>query len=260
MFKLMRIVALLSILFVIVAGTWMTEKRMASWERPILVTVYPIIADQNAATARFVDRLDAKAFEAVNAFLERETHVYGMNVTPAFRFQLAPPSRELPPVVPGQFDTLDIALWSLKMRWWSWKQRFGHDLVNADIQMYVLYHALNGNKELGISVGMRKGRYGIVKAYARQSQQPTNHVVFTHELMHVLGASDKYVLTTGEPIHPDGFAEPDRTPLYPQRYAEIMGGRLPVGPGLYSVPTSLDQCRIGRATAREIGLFDLLTP
>lgn len=256
----MRIVVLLSILFVIVVGTWMTEKRMAAWERPILVTVYPIIADQEPATERFVNGLEVEAFEVVNDFLEREASAYGMNVTPAFRFQLAPLSRELPPAVPGQFDTFHIALWSLKMRWWSWRQSFGHDLVNADIQMFVLYHTLDGNEELGISVGMRKGRYGIVRAYARERHQATNHVVFTHELLHVLGATDKYVLSTGEPIHPDGFAEPDRKPLYPQRYAEIMGGRLPLGLGRSTIPSSLRQCRIGRTTAEEIGLYDLLTP
>ncbi len=69
-FKLMRIVVLLSILFVVVVGTWMTEKRMASWQRPILVTVYPIVADGQPETERFVRGLDADAFDEVNEFFE----------------------------------------------------------------------------------------------------------------------------------------------------------------------------------------------
>ena len=256
----MRIVVLLSILFVIVVGGWMTEKRMAAWERPILVTVYPIIADNEAGTERFVQALDVASFEAINRFFEREARPYGFSVTPALRFQWAEPSRELPPDVPGQHDRLDIVLWSLKMRWWSWRQTFTDDLVSPDIQMYVLYHSLNGNNELGISVGMRKGRYGIVKAYAKRDLQSTNHVVFTHELLHVLGASDKYTLSSGEPIHPEGYAEPDRQPLFPQRYAEIMGGRIPLGHGSSAMPRSLEECRIGRITAQEIGFYDQLTP
>ena len=72
-FKLMRIVLLLSILFVIVVGTWMTERRMASWERPILVTIYPIIADDEAATERYVRDLREYDFDAVNVF-----HVLGI--------------------------------------------------------------------------------------------------------------------------------------------------------------------------------------
>ena len=146
------------------------------------------------------------------------------------------------------------------MRWWSWRQSFGDDLVSPDIQMFVLYHSLNGNNELGISVGMRKGRYGIVKAYAKRALQASNHVVFTHELLHVLGATDKYVLSTGEPIHPDGFADPDRKPLFPQDYAEIMGGRIPLSSGNSVMPDSLKQCRIGRLTATEIGFYQQLMP
>jgi hypothetical protein len=256
----MRIVVLLSILFVIVVGTWMVEKRMAAWERPILVTVYPIIADDVAATERYVNSIDERSFDAVNRFFEREARPYGFTVTPAFRFQLAEPRRELPPAVPDQFSTFDIALWSLKMRWWAWRQLSRDRLVSPDIQMFVLYHSLNGNEELGISVGMRKGRYGIVKAYAKRGLQASNHVVFTHEMLHVLGASDKYALTTGQPIHPEGYAEPDRTPLHPQRYAEIMGGLIALSPYTATMPDSLEECRIGETTAREIGFWDQLIP
>ena len=260
LFKLMRIVVLLSILFVIVVGTWLTEKRMSSWDRPILVTVYPIIADDEAATERFVSDIDERTFDTVNRFFARESLPYGFTVTPAFRFQVEPPRREMPPAVPGQFDKLDIALWSLKMRWWAWRQTFGSNLVNPDIQMFVLYHSLNGENELGISVGMRKGRYGIVKAWAKRGLQPSNHVVFTHELLHVLGATDKYVLSTGQPIHPEGYAEPDRVPLHPQGYAEIMGGRVPVSRNLARIPDGLEECRIGKLTAQEIGFWDKLIP
>ena len=259
-FKLMRVVMLLSILFVIVVGTWMTEQRMAAWERPILVTVYPIVADDEPATARFARNIDERSFDAVNRFFEREARPYGFTVTPAFRFQLAAPRSELPPAVPDQFSTLNIALWSLKMRWWSWRQLSKDDLVSPDIQMYVLYHSLNGNNELGISVGMRKGRYGIVKSYAKSRLQNSNLVVFTHELLHVLGASDKYALTSGTPIHPEGYAEPDRSPLFPQTHAEIMAGRIPLDPERAMMPDSLEQCRIGKTTAVEIGFWNQLIP
>lgn len=259
-FKLMRVVVLLSILFVIVVGTWMTENRMASWDRPILVTIYPIIGDDQPSTQRFVESLDANSFESINRFFEREVRPYGFAVTPAFRFQMASIRREQPPQVPSQFSTAKIAFWSLKMRWWAWRQSFKDDLVNADIQMFVIYHSLNGNNELGISVGMRKGRYGIVKAYAKRGLRDSNQVVLTHEMLHVLGATDKYALTSGQPIHPEGYAEPDRVPLHPQDLAEIMGGRIPLSANSSAMPNSLDECHIGRLTAEEIGFFDQLTP
>ena len=256
----MRIVLLLSIFFVILFGTWLTEKRMAAWDRPILVTVYPLVADGAPATERFARSLDVGVFDDINEFFARAAQPYGFAVSPAFRFQLAEPLFELPPEPPGRHALAAIAWWSLKMRWWAWRQTFGDDLVSPDIQMFVLYHTLGGENELGISVGMRKGRYGIVKAYAKRGLQAGNRVVFAHELLHVLGATDKYVLSSGEPIHPDGFAEPDRVPLYPQLYAEIMGGRIPLGVNQSAMPTSLAQCRLGRLTAEEIGLLDLTGP
>jgi len=254
-FRLMRIVLLLSILFVILAGTWITEKRMAEWERPIRVTVYPVVADGADSTERFVRLLDGSAFADINAFFAREARPYGFTVTPPFRFQLAEPLYELPPEPPHRQGVAAIAWWSLKMRAWAWLRDWQDDLVAPDIQMFVLYHGVQEYPELGISVGMRKGRYGIVKAYASRAMLPTNNVVFTHELLHVLGATDKYSMSSGQPLHPDGYAEPDRVPLFPQRFTEIMGGRTPLDHARSVMPASLESCRIGRVTAAEIGFL-----
>jgi hypothetical protein len=102
---------------------------------------------------------------------------------------------------------------------------------------------------------MRKGRYGIVKAYALETMKTENRIVFTHELLHVLGASDKYILSSGEPIFPQGYAEPNKRPLFPQQRAEIMGMRIPINSFSSVMPDSLDQCKIGRQTAEEIGFL-----
>lgn len=254
-FKLMRVVALLSILFVLVVGTWMTEKRLARWERPATVTIYPIVADEGEDTLRYVQSLEASDFDAVNEFMEREMRPYGITVTPAFHLQLARPGMELPPDIPDQFSPAAIAWWSLKMRFWAWMQDFKDDFVEPDIQMFVLYHGVKGRSEVEISVGMRKGRYGVVNVYANRSMQSRNLVVFTHELMHVMGASDKYTLTTGEPQYPFGFADPNQQPLFPQTRAEIMGGRIPVSSFDSKMPASLQECKIGQMTAEEIGFF-----
>lgn len=141
------------------------------------------------------------------------------------------------------------------MRWWAWMKDWEDDLVSADIQMFILYHGVNGNQEIGISVGMRKGRYGLVKAYARESMNANNLIVFTHEMLHVLGATDKYILSNGEPIFPQGYAEPDKRPLFPQKRAEIMGGRIPISSFSSVMPASLGECKVGKQTAEEIGFL-----
>ena len=86
------------------------------------------------------------------------------------------------------------------------------------------------------------------KAYAKQ-----NLVVATHELLHTLTATDKYDLNTGLPIYPDGYAEPDKQPRYPQGFAELMGGYVPINETKNTIPASFDQTLIGAKTAREIG-------
>jgi hypothetical protein len=77
-------------------------------------------------------------------------------------------------------------------------------------------------------------------------------VVVAHELFHTLGASDKYD-AAGRPLVPSGLAEPERQPLYPQTYAEIMTRDRPVSPTAGMVPDRLDDFAVGAVTAREIG-------
>ena len=54
------------------------------------------------------------------------------------------------------------------------------------------------------------------------------------------------------PRFPDGYADPELTPLYPQTAAEIMGGRIPLDASRALIPESLDDVVVGPATAEEI--------
>lgn len=71
-----------------------------------------------------------------------------------------------------------------------------------------------------------------------------------HELCHVLGASDKY--RDEHSLYPDGFADPDRQPRYPQKRAEIMALGIPLRPGVDQPVRDLRSCVVGEKTAREI--------
>jgi hypothetical protein len=148
-----------------------------------------------------------------------------------------------------------IALWSLKMRWWSWRMERNDGLIPPDIQVFVLYHSIGGDNEMMMSVGMRKGMYGLVKGYGNRTMDSYNQIVIAHELLHILGATDKYVFATGDPEYPFGYAAPNQQPLFPQTEAEIMGGRIPLNAFESIMPQSLAQCRIGHKTAEEIGLL-----
>jgi hypothetical protein len=138
------------------------------------------------------------------------------------------------------------------MRYWAWR-------VDAppgpapDIKLFVLYHDPAISPELPHSLGLQKGLLGIVHVFADADMRGSNDTVLAHELLHTLGATDKYDLRTNQPIHPDGYAEPDRQPLHPQSWAELMAGRIPVSSTEATAPESLQQVLIGEKTASEIG-------
>jgi hypothetical protein len=69
-----------------------------------------------------------------------------------------------------------------------------------------------------------------------------------------LRATDKYDLNNnGQPINPIGLADPQQSPLYPQRQAELMGGRIALSPTQSRMPNRLEQTVISQLTAQEIG-------
>ena len=76
-----------------------------------------------------------------------------------------------------------------------------------------------------------------------------------HELLHTVGANDRYD-AQGHAREPDGLADPARVPRYPQIHAEWMVGEVPLGPGRGRLPESLEELRVGEATAREIGWIE----
>ena len=85
-----------------------------------------------------------------------------------------------------------------------------------------------------------------------RSQADANQVVISHELLHTLGATDKYDLSTNQPLYPQGYAEPYKLPRYPQEMAELMAGRIPVSASQAEQAESLRDVTIGELTAREI--------
>ena len=138
------------------------------------------------------------------------------------------------------------------MRYWAWRV---DDPPGAapDIKLFVLYYDPAISPAVPHSVGLQKGLFGVVHVLADPGMKGSNDTVIAHELLHTLGATDKYDLRSNQPAHPDGFAEPDREPLYPQSFAELMGGRIPVSSAESTTPESLQQVIVGAKTAIEIG-------
>jgi len=124
------------------------------------------------------------------------------------------------------------------------------------VRIFVRYHKPEHAIVLENSVGLQKGMVGIVNGYASRRHRGTNNFIIAHEFLHTLGATDKYSAIDGHPIGPEGLGEPDRQPLYPQRYAEIMGGRIALARDDSVIPQSLKYAVVGALTASEINLSE----
>jgi hypothetical protein len=254
MFKAIRIAILLFILFFVGVSTWLTQARSTDWNNSLWVKVYPINGDGSDISSRYIASLTTASFTSIESFVSRETGKYGHSLARPVRMELGEEIREQPPSFGDVPNALDIMLWSLKMRWWANSVAGPQDDPEPDVRIFVRYHAPADHFVLENSVGLQKGMVGIVNAYAGRRQAGTSNVVIAHEFLHTLGASDKYDPANGMPHFPLGFAEPDRKPRFPQRFAEIMGGRIAISRTDALVPKNLDYVTIGAETAKEIRL------
>jgi len=256
MFKAIRITILLLILFFVAVSTWLTMARSTDWNNSLWVKVYPINGDGSDASTQYITGLTVESFKGLETFLARETERYGHNLARPVRVELGLPVREQPPSMGASPSALDVMLWSLKMRWWAGSIAGDQDDPDPDVRIFVRYHAPQTDFVLENSVGMQKGMVGVVNAFAGRRQAGTNNVIIAHEFLHTLGATDKYNPANGQPDVPAGIAEPDRKPRFPQRFAEIMGGRIAVSESDAMVPKGLKYVVIGDQTAREIRLVE----
>lgn len=254
MFRRLRIAVLLVILATVALGAWRSGTRATEWKHTLHATVYPIAADDSPQTRAGVAQLSADDFAPIADWLQDEVHRHGRELLRPLAISVAPSVESLPPSFPAGSRPVAMGLWSLQLRFWAWR----HDATpgpRPDVRLFVLYHDPARTPRLDHSVGLRKGQIGIVKAFAGRDEGPRNAVVIAHELLHTLGASDKYDPQSLAPVFPEGYAEPDRQPRHPQRLAEIMAGRLALSDGQLAMPERLGQTLIGPHTAAEIGLL-----
>lgn len=256
LFRKLRITILLYLLLMVAVGTWLSRARTTDWDDTLWVTVYPINGDNSGATADYIDSLTDDAFEPVERFMTREIARYGLALESPVRMNLGQPVAERPPMPPPSRNYLKVAWWSLKLRYWAYRTGKTYDQFPADIQMFVIYYDPDTHDRLRHSLGLQKGLIGVVHGFASRSMAAQNNVIIAHELLHTLGATDKYDLATNQPVYPAGYAEPAREPRYPQRKAEIMAGRTPVSSSESEMPAGLKFTLVGEQTALEINWRD----
>jgi hypothetical protein len=244
-----RIVLLLSALVLIGSVTLWERLWVRSWSRPLAVAIYPIAMD--GASVQHVGKLKQQDFAEIAAYVAGEATRWRKQQALAPKIVLHAPIAAFPPLPQGQRSGLDAIKYTLRLRWYAFRQTaFWNSL--GSVRLFVLYHDPKHNVTLPHSLGLQKALLGVVHVFASDEQAGQNNVVITHELLHTLGATDKYD-ADGHPIHPEGFADYASQQRYPQEKAEIMAGRVPVGERESRIPRNLAETVVGYKTASEIG-------
>ncbi|MFC1826797.1 hypothetical protein ACFLZQ_02560 [Thermodesulfobacteriota bacterium] len=251
MFKKIRVAILLFILFLVGGNAYLTKQRTTDWDQSLAVVIYPINADGSPFTANYVASLTLDVFKPVEQFLQTEGIRFNLELDDPVIMDLAPEIKTLPPSPPFGADMFAIMWWSLQLRYWAWKyDTYSGPLTN--IQVFVLFHDPEVPGRLDHSLGLEKGHIVMVNAFATRHQASRSNVIIVHEMLHTLGATDKYDLQTLQPSYPGGYADQEKEPLLPQEYAEIMGRAIPLSASESKMPDSLAYTVVGPITAKEI--------
>jgi len=252
MWRNIRIAILLFILAIVAWSNFYDRLSTTDWDETLSIGIFPIDEAGDPATRNYIASLDNSDIVDVQRFLNEEAREFGIQIAQPVSVRLYPPVIEPPPERDAGSGVMGNMWWSLKMRFYARRASRASGLPAPQIRIFVRYHNPSFTQRVPHSVGMQKGLVGVVHAFAEDEMRGSNNVVIAHEVLHTLGASDKYDFNTLAPLFPIGYAEPDRYPRFPQRFTEIMAGRRAVSANEFEMPRSLDEVIVGHATALEV--------
>jgi hypothetical protein len=256
-FRHLRVLLLLGSLALTIAWAFDTVQRRRArreWSRPIDVRVVLVTRG---------GRVDANCWRRglaeLSARLDTEMRRWRGPGPAPFLFRLVGPVRW-----EGAFPS-SPSTEQLPDRLWSALEVFRsvHGIDRAagaldgrrDVRIYVFSEPGTGEwTTFAEGMGALNGDVAFVRASSGWELVMPLEVI-GHELLHTVGASDKYD-AGGHPVAPDGLVDPDQVPRYPQSHAEWMAGEVALGPGAGRLPGGLEELSVGAATAREIGWID----
>lgn len=254
-----RLSVLLFVLFVVVLwavrDTWTRRERLA-WDHTLDVAIVLVhVSGTEPADPTATAALAARADALATRLAEEQRRFRRGGGPPPFRFHVKGPveAAERAPA-PASDSIADLARQAWDSAKWTdaVDESAGIVASHYDARIYVMVKkpaselrtAVEGYSEQG-------GRRGFVEVEIDPSMVDLTLIVVAHETFHTLGATDKYD-AQGRARIPEGLVEPEASPQYPQKRAEIMARNRPVAPNDERVPDTLDELGVGALTAREV--------
>lgn len=249
-FKRLRVGVLLLVLVGIASWAGLRQRRLdrrVTWARPLKIAVVLVSAQPINDE---VKRAWAEGLETLDAWFAGEAQRVGLPLAAPVHFELAPSTvlaeAPEPPEQSGRFLEDSGHALSLRSQLTELAAR-GNAPGLFDVRLIVALR--QGARHLVEGAGEAGGTIGLVEGTAGDTQLTLELTAVAHELLHCLGARDAYD-AQGHAL-PRGLVEPELG--FPQHFAEVMVGEVPLAPGQGRNPKSLDEVRVGDETAREVG-------
>lgn len=256
MFFKLRVTLLLMVLAAVLLYAWhdvSSRNARHDWTRPLDVAI--VILRQGPVDEAGTRGLHDRATDLGDR-LAAEMHRYRPSGPRPFVFHVyGPVDVTAGPPAPQGEGFLDLAkhAWSLHGYLSDIDDRASVPSAGFDSRIYVTVRKpLVATRQMIEGASEQGGRVGTVAVELDAGMVDFALFVVAHELFHTLGATDKYD-ANGRALVPDGLAEPDRSPRFPQRFAELMARNRPISATEEAVPDKIDDLAVGSATAREIG-------
>lgn len=252
-----RVFVLLVILLGVLGYAWRdvtSRSRRNEWKQPLSVAYVIVVAeplDEDVAPLLRTRKvaLENQIAEQMRRYRPDATLPLLVEIVGPVPIAVDAP----PPPKDGGLLTAARYAWDLRGFTSRVDEAAGIEGRRYDSTIYIVAKPLQSERPKMIEgASQYGGRVGVVACDIDGSSVDFTLFVATHELFHTLGASDKYG-SDRTPLAPDGLADPDKSPLYPQSQAELMAGTRALAPGRAALPRAIDELVVGPLTAHEIG-------
>lgn len=249
--KWLRVSVLLTVLVLVVywgSSLQRIRERRLTWDRPLNVAVVLLARGEVKPEVREAWREGVGQLEE---WLEREAGRYRADLGRPVRFVLAGPQPAAGLELSPPEDSLVARArhaWGLSRTLSAVDEAAGLSEQRMDARIYVLLEPVGEGGRFVEGMADAGGSVGLVRGLLEETGLTLELTAVAHELFHCLGAADAYD-EQGHARVPEGLVEPGREPLYPQPAAEVMVGEVPLGEAQGRLPQSLEEVRVGPATA-----------
>ncbi|MGQ0506355.1 MAG: hypothetical protein ACT4TC_13670 [Myxococcaceae bacterium] len=248
----------LLLLLLVLAGSalwglkiWRGRSARTDWTRTLQVGV-TLVSERPISPA--TEQAWRAGLEELGRWMEGEAKRYGQSERSPVTFHLEGPhvQSQLPSLeLPEDRIQHLLEAWRLSRELNQIEKGVPNRYAWADARIFVTLENTSADQLSVEGLGAEGGSIGLVRASLADEDLTLSLTAVAHELLHCLGASDKYD-EAGHAQLPHGLVAPAQNPLFPQPAAEVMVGEVSLQPNTGRLPQSLSEVKIGPTTAREI--------